>query len=797
LKYFKRIAIFLLALLLLGFLAGVFAYHYLKPDYDGVKQLEGLEAQVEVYFDAYGVPHIYGETEEDAFRALGYVHAQDRLWQMELLRRVARGGLSEVFGRDLLKTDRFFLALGISESSRETVANLDPESPEVRIARAYLDGINSFIKNGPTPIEFYLTGIDKTPFTLEDIHNAIGYMAFSFAMAHKTDPLLSDIREKLGPEYLRDLEIGADTLHTRIRNYRPVARDTALSGLVTSVNTALDKLPLPQFIGSNSWVIAPGKTRGGKVILANDPHIGFAQPAVWFEAHLKTPEYEKYGYHLAGIPFPLLGHNRLLAYGLTMFENDDIDFYYEQTNPEDSTRYQSPKGWESFETVTHSIAIKGENEVSFTYRKTSHGPLMNDLAEQLSPEKPVSMSWIYTKRKNELLHVLYGMSHARDLEAFRSSLPGLHAPGLNVMYGDAKGNVAWWASARLYRMPDSLNTKFILNGGSGAEEPMGDYDFAENPQAINPPWDYVYSANNQPEPVDGRMYPGYYLPENRARRIVEILESKDDWDKKSVSTMILDDTSPVNPGIVTNLAKYIDVNRLTDEQIKILDKLNHWRGNYALRAVEPTVFHRWVYFFLKNTFADELGEEQFKAMMATHFHKRLIAPMAEKDNSVWWDDVNTPDKVETKKDIVQAAFEDAYNALLEQLGDEPDLWTWNRVHTLEHQHPIGNIASLRSFFNVGPFPVRGSREVINNMAFTYREDGKNEVHSGPSTRRIVDFSDIENSLSILPTGQSGNPFSPHYKDQADLYNNGKFRKTLLNRDEIIATSNSLLIFKSQ
>ena len=261
--------------------------------------------------------------------------------------------------------------------------------------------------------------------------------------------------------------------------------------------------------------------------------------------------------------------------------------------------------------------------------------------------------------------------------------------------------------------------------------------------------------------------------------------------------MILDDTSPVNPGIVTNLAKYIDVSRLDDRQIKVLDKLNHWQGNYPLKAVEPTVFHRWVYYFLRNTFEDELGETRFKAMLATHFHKRLIAPMAAKESSVWWDDIKTPEKRETKKDIVQASFEDAYNALLAELGDETDLWTWDRVHTLEHKHPIGNVASLRSFFNVGPFPVRGSREVINNMAFTYSEDGRNDVHSGPSTRRIIDFSDIENSLSILPTGQSGNPFSDHYEDQADLYNNGKFRKTLLNREEIIATSNSLLIFKSQ
>jgi penicillin amidase len=251
----------------------------------------------------------------------------------------------------------------------------------------------------------------------------------------------------------------------------------------------------------------------------------------------------------------------------------------------------------------------------------------------------------------------------------------------------------------------------------------------------------------------------------------------------------------VNPEIVTDLAKAMEVNLLEDEEIKLLDRLSRWKGNYPLKSIEPTLFHRWIYFFLKNTFEDELGEELFRQMLYTHFHKRLIAPMATKESSVWWDNVKTTDKVESKNEIVQLAFGQAVQSLRDQLGGEHELWTWDRVHTLEHEHPIGQVAGLRSFFNVGPFAVRGSREVINNMDFHYQENGKNNVHSGPSTRRIIDFSDIEQSLAIIPTGQSGNPLSSHYEDQADLFIHGKFRKMLLNREEIIRTSNSLLIFK--
>jgi penicillin amidase len=796
LKIIRRLGIGLLVLFILLFIAAIFLSQYLKPDYDGVKSLPGLNAEVSVYFDAYGIPHIYAENEADAFRALGYVHAQDRLWQMELLRRVAGGGLSEVFGRELSSTDRFFLALGIDDNSRKTVAQLDQGSPEVRLATAYLEGVNQFIETGPTPIEFYLTGLEKTPFNLQDIHNAIGYMAFSFAMAHKTDPFLSMVKDSLGAAYLQDLEIGYDSLTTRIRNYIPARTDSVGMQISEAFSTALGHMPVPQFIGSNSWVISPEKTRNGKVIFANDPHIGFAQPSVWYEAHIVTPGYEKYGFHLAGIPYPLLGHNRELAYGLTMLENDDIDFYYEKPHPTDSTRYMGPNGYTDYTYTRRKIRVKDSKDVEFTTRSTWHGPVMNDIAEQITATSPVSMSWVYTSHQNDLLRVLYEMSHARGIDDFEKVLPELHAPGLNIMYGDADGNIAWWASAHLYSMPGGTNTKLIIESGS-----MGDsiqwLDFGQNPKAINPPWNYVYSANNQPEPLEGRVYPGYYLPENRARRIVEILESKDDWDQKSVSAMILDDTSPVDPEIVTNLSKALDVSKLTDEEIKLLDLLSHWKGNYPLKSVAPVIFHRWVYFFLKNTFHDELGDTRFKQLLATHFHKKLIAPMAGKDSSVWWDNTRTRDTVERKDDIVHLSFSQAIGSLKKQLGPESEYWSWDRVHLLEHEHPMGRVAVLRPYFNVGPFPVRGSREVLNNMAFNYDEEGMNTVHHGPSTRRIIDFTAVENSMSILPTGQSGNPFSPHYKDQAEMFVLGKFRKMMLNREEILDTSESLLIFKTQ
>tara|TARA_R110002051_G_scaffold168769_4_gene239365 strand:- start:1715 stop:4105 length:2391 start_codon:yes stop_codon:yes gene_type:complete len=790
LKKLKKILIIILALL--GVIAiGIFIFiQTLKPTYDGEIKMAKLNNEVQVYYDLYGIPHIYGESEVDAFRTLGYVHAQDRLWQMELLRRIAPGRLSEVFGQDMVTIDKFILSLGIDDASERTVSLLDENSQTIQLTQAYLDGINQFIAEGPTPIEFYLTGLKKEPFVLKDIYNTIGYMAFSFAMAHKTDPLLTNIKETLGEQYLVDLELDSNPNSVLIKNYQKPTG--AIQNRITEVvYEALKKLPVPLFEGSNSWVISPEKTKNGSVIFANDPHIGFSQPSVWYEAHISTPTYEKYGYHLAGVPFPLLGHDRNIAYGLTMFENDDIDFYYEEENSSDTTKYRYKDEWKDYEIIKKTIKVKDAKDIVFSYKKSIHGPILNGIANQIKGERPVAMSWIYTKLENKTLVAFNGIIHAKKLDDFRESLQYIHAPGLNIMYGDAKGNVAWFATAKLYKMPDSVNTKFVLNGSSGNDEIINYLDFSENPQAINPTWNYVYSANNQPDSINGKLYPGYYLPENRAKRITQLLDAKNDWDKESASKMITDVTSAIDPIVLKNLIYDIDKSKLNNKQKAILSVVEKWNGEAALDSFETTIFNRWVFYFLKNTFQDELGLEGFSDLMATHLLKRAIAPMSGKKESVWWDNINTPEK-ETHTDIVTLAFNQAFESLETLLGKEYKQWTWNKVHTLEHGHPIGQVEMLRSFFNVGPFPVNGSREVINNMSFAYTEDGMYKVSSGPSTRRIIDFSDIENSISILPTGQSGNPFSPHYQDQAEMYVNGEFRKMLLNKAEIVKNAKSVL-----
>lgn len=790
----RRFKKFLLVLLVLVVVIGIglcaYIFH-LKPKYEGELQLKNLQKETTVYFDEYGVPHIYADSEKDAMTALGYVHAQERLWQMELLRRIAPGRLSEIFGSVALKNDTFFSGIGIEEASAKAISKLDKNSVSYKLTQAYLDGINQYLDEGTTPIEFTLVGVKKQKFTINDVYNIFGYMSFSFAMAQKTDPLLTDIRNRYGAAYLKDLGIEGEFNTTQIKSSKEnIEEYTAISKSITAL---LDQSPIPPFIGSNSWVAGPNKTKSGKVIFANDPHIGFSQPATWYEAHIVTPEHELYGCYLAGTPFPLLAHNRDYAYGLTMFENDDIDFYQEKNKTGDLNQYQTPTGFATYEVRKKTIKVKDTSDVVLTIKSSRHGPIMNDLLDHLDKKNPIAMLWTYTQQPIQILDAVYGLSHAKNKEEFRKATQLVAAPGLNVMYGDAKGNVAWWATGKLYKHNKGVNTHLILDGSTGKEDIVEYLDFSKNPSAENPKWGYVYSANNQPEAIDGYLYPGYYLPEDRAKRISGLMDAKSDWDKETISKMIYDNTSDVAVETVKNLISNIDLNTISAEEKEAVNALKSWKGTTNLEDVAPTIYNKWVYLYLKNTFEDEMGEDNFNLFLGISIGKQVIANQIKNENSVWWDNVKTKNVKETRKDIVAKSFHETVTALQKQLGNAVADWKWEKVHTVEHEHPLGKIAALRGLFNVGPFGSPGSNEVINNLFFGLNNEGKYYVKGGPSTRRIVDFSDIENSWSILPTGQSGNPFSKHYSDQAEMYNEGKFRKMKLNKDEIIKTSTKLVL----
>jgi penicillin G amidase len=789
-KFFKR---FLRILFVFGVLLFIAVWLYSKtyqPNYAGSLELKNISEEVIVYFDDIGVPHINAQNQKDAYVALGYLHAQDRLWQMELIRRIAAGRLSEILGKELLSVDQFFGGLGIEEAADKTIATLDKTSQAYLLSQAYLAGVNQYIEEGKTPLEFTLVGVEKEKYTLKDMYNVFGYMSFSFAVAHKTDPLLTEIKEKLGTPYLNEL-LGVYPENLTINKTSIPAKINAI--ISKSVAAIMDDLPVAPFVGSNSWVIAPEKTKNGKVIFANDPHIAFSQPSVWYQNHIKTPDFEIYGFNIALMPFPLLGHNREYAYGLTMLANDDMNFYVEENNPENPLEYMTPDGYRAYEVRNKTIRIKEEVPTSFQVKVSAHGPIMNGLLAHVIDERPIAMNWIYTQLPNEMLDVSYGISHATSMTDFKNSVARIHAPGLNVMYGDAKDTIAWFSSAKLYQLRAGLSSKTYLNGASGADEIIEYLPFEENPQAINPKSNYVYSANNQIDSVRGKLYPGYYQPQDRAKRIVELLEAKNDFMKEDVQQMTYDVTSATVAKISKDFLKSVTKSTLTPSERKAFSVLENWEGAYLKTSVGPSIYNRFLYEFLKATYQDELGSS-FDLFLNSQLQDQVVPTQIHRERSVWWDNITTKDKVETRNDVVNLSFKNAISFLQNQLGENIENWTWNRVISVEYEHVIGKAGGLlRAFFNVGPFETIGGNEVINNQIFKLDSTGYYKVNAGPSTRRIIDFSDVENSMAIVPTGQSGNVFSTHYKDQTQKFLEGTFVKMKLNQVEIEQSKNVLVL----
>lgn len=794
-KILKRSLIAFIAIALLVLL-GVYIYlQTTKPVYSGSVTLKGLHEEVEVLYDDYGVPHIYAKSAEDAYFALGYVHAQDRLFQMEMVRRAAAGRLSEVLGKDLLPVDKLFRTMGLNQFAEEhTKKFLSADTAAFQKATlAYQKGVNEYIRVGKTPIEFSIIGIPKTPFVPEDIYRVVGIMAFGFAEGIQADPVLEKIRMERGDAYLKDLAIQTPANAVKIKSFQGQAEKSPVDPLIAAVSSAIKNMPIPLWSGSNGLVIAGNRTASGLPILENDTHMEFSQPAVWYEAHMEYPGFRFYGHHAAGSPFGFLGNNGFCGVGLTMFENDDTDFFKEELNPENSNQVRFAGQWEDLKIREEVIKVKGEADVILTVKSSRHGPIMNALLDEATPvESPVSLWWGLQHHDNYSLQVIYELTHASRFEQVQRAASMLSAPGLNFMYGDTDGNIAWWAVAKLPIRPAHVNAKLFLDGASGKDEYLGYYDFSKNPQAVNPPWGFVYSANNQPDSVDGVLYPGYYYPRSRAGRLFELLSEDKVWTVDEVKKLTLDITSRMHPLIAEHLVNAL-IAANNPAYVEIIQALKTWNGEHGVNDIAPSIYYNLLSQTMYLAMADELGQKAYDAIMGTSIPKNSYEILIGNEFSPWWDDVRTPEKMETRSEIVAKAADRSIALLKANAGATMQEWKWGRIHTLTHGHPLGVVKPLDKIFNVGPFAAPGGSEVINNLHYKLDTSGYFRVNGGPALRKITDFGDIENGVTVSPTGQSGNRMSPYYSNQATMYVNGEFRKMLMNREAIQRSSQQLLL----
>jgi len=779
----------LLILVIAAAALGHWILHTAEAQRSGSLRLKNLHQEVQVYFDAWGVPHIDAQNDHDAYRALGYLHAQDRLFQMDILRRVGGGRLAELFGQESYATDKFFRTLGISRYARQYANQLraNADKPHVQLIQAYQDGINQYIDQGRIPVEYRLLLLAKPDyFSLEDVAHTMGYMAYSFAEGFRTDALMDHVRGTLGERHTQDLLPSAPEALPARRAATSMDQTVLLQPLLEQLATVQEQIPVGQFHGSNAWAVNGRLSASGKPLLANDPHIGFAVPGVWYEAHIRTPEHEVYGHFLGGIPFPLLGHTPHHAWGVTMLMNDEIDFYREQLNPDNPMQVRAGDRWQDLEVHEEVIKVRNQEDRLIRLRNSRHGPIINDdmvLAERAEGEAatpPVSLFWTFLTPGSDSSEAFYQYSRATSMAEFEAAAALHWSPGLNVLYADVNDNIAMWATGRLKRWPNSNNSFSLLDGANRQHDFLGYQPFAANPRVINPREGYIYNTNSPYPPSNPRRaVPGYYAPAERAERLASLLAGQDNFDFASFKAMQLDSQRPLALAMIEDALPLFDSTLLPEQQhqtaIAASQLLSEWDGHFQPDSAAALIFQRWEDNLLAALFADELGDH-YSHFRDTFMARKSLASLYWKPASPWWDNRQQP-----TMDGRQSAIEQAWTATVKQLSEEwgrdPQKWTWGKAAHVQHKHPLADKIPFAGRLNSERVAVSGTTGSLNNMVFN-RGNERYDVTAGPSTRRLIDLADPASSLGINPMGQSGNPFDRHYHDQAKLFAQGNYRAQL-------------------
>ncbi|NND77452.1 MAG: penicillin acylase family protein, partial [Flavobacteriales bacterium] len=654
-KLVKKIAIILLVIFVILVIIGAYMYRSSGPEYDGDLYLKGISEKAEVYYDDFGVPHIYAGNQNDAYFLLGYAVAKERLFQADLMKRVGQGRLSEIFGKELIETDKLFRTLGIARHGDESLKSLDLDQRCYQLAEQYLEGFNEFIRTGDTPIEYSLLGIEKEEFELRDMFAISGYMAFSFSRGLKNDPLIHKLSSILDSAHLSqlNLEVNKDYLFNGIADLPYNPKETS---------ELIEALPVAPFHGSNAWAVSPWKSKSGKALFSNDTHIKYSQPGTWYEAHLEYPGFSFYGNFLAGIPFALVGHTKKQTWGLTMLLNDDTDLFLEQVEKE---KYFHNGNWKEFSVHDEKIEVKNASTESFTAFESVHGPIVNDLLA-VKFEQPVSMYWTYLRFPNDLLEAFYELSYSNSIQETENAVSKISAPGLNVVYANEKGNIGIWAAAKLLNRKEGQHSKILLRG-DGSQDLEEYHPFEVNPKQIDPECGYVYSANHAYDTINGYFHPGYYARDQRSSTINDFLKENDKLDLDKFKELIYTNTNKKHSELSKGLCEMIRKQTLEKQELNTLKLLEEWNGSYELGDPEPVIYVNFLHHLFEEVFLDEVGTEHFKDFKSLMVFKHSYPEILLDPNSIWWQNKEI-DGTEDPDLMVSSAFRNAVENITKRLG---------------------------------------------------------------------------------------------------------------------------------
>lgn len=785
-RLFKRLLLFTGLLIIIALIAGYIVLNGIKksalPDYSEDLIIPGLRGEVTVVRDSFAVPHIYADNDEDLYLATGFVMAQDRLWQMDLLRRVTQGRLSEIMGRDQSDTDLLMRALRIEEKSRKVLLHSDPEI--VKALNAFSEGVNYYIENFPLPPEFRILGYSPGPWLPVHSLNLIGYMSWDLTSGWDTELLLYKIGQKVGSEQMAELiprnENHSVFVYGELQNLQFDIDETILSA-----GRKLEKMGVKIFSGSNNWAVSGEKSKSGKPLLANDMHLGLFAPGIWYQMHqVSGNSLNVTGLAVPGQPFVICGHNDSIAWGMTNVYVDDLDFYAETLN-KDSTRYFLDGEWKPLLIKNEIIKTKEGEDISEVLKFTHRGPLVNRFKDE--DETAFSIRWIGNEMSNEM-ETIYRLNRANNWQDFRNALKTFISISQNIAYADVAGNIGLQCSAGIpIRATGGIN---IFPGDTTLYDWRGLVPFEELPFEYNPERGYVSSANNKTVSEDYPYEIGYwYHIPDRIDRIREMLKetekhSVEDFERIQ-SDFISKKAEKIVPEFLNVLTKKTDWN---EPQKSALKMLREWDFNMNKDNQAASVFEIMYHKTGENLVNDELSPELLKEFKADRLlTENLILNILPEKNSGWTDNKNTPEK-ETFDDLVMQSFEETVEELEIIAGPDPADWQWGKIHTFKISHPLAAVSLIDKVFKLsrGPFGLSGSYHTI--CPYSYSLNNKFKVNHGASHRHIFDLADWDNSKTVIPTGTSGIPASEHYLDQTGLYIANRYHSDPFNRTVVLNRS---------
>lgn len=749
-------------------IVGVGFYLFLRstvPDYNG--QLPApVKSTVTIARDSYGVPYIMAENEEDGFVAVGFAMAQDRMFQMEMIRRATRGRLSEILGPDMVDVDKLFLALTAVKDLEEYYQELKPELKGCM--KAFSKGVNLFLTTGRLPLEFKLLGFKPAPWQPSDSMGVALLMAWDLNLAWSVDLTAAAVADKLGLEAAReffpDYPQSGPTILPESRFVSPGVTEFLHAGL-----KAQELFGRGAVGGSNAWVVSSEKSATGAPILANDMHLGFSQPPIWWECGLLAGERNVRGVLVPGVPLALAGYTPDLAWGLTNVMADDADFFVEILNPDNPDEYLAGRTWEKFTKITRTIPVKGGQPVEQTYRLTRNGVIVNDIKTPVPLKGHVlAMRWSGQDNLGGSAQAFYSIPLAKDWAGFSEAMAHFALPGQNFVYADKEGNIGWRMGFRVPRRKGGYNPVFPVEGHSGRYGWDGYEPYDAQPWVLNPGEGFIATANNK---TIGPKYPhyisAYFANTDRITRILEMLNAKGKFSTADMKAMQADLTSMAARRIRPIILAAWEGREKTPVQVQALEMLRNWDLVLAPDSAPAAIFEMTYVQLFTETVADELNE-LFRPWIKNHYVASMAMDRWLTQDSKVFDDTNTPEK-ETRDEIVRRSMIKALDRLAQETHEkDPARWAWSKMHSVTFKHPFaGQSRLLDEVINLGPYPIGGGMFTVNPTQ--YRLWGDMAVISGASMRHIFDLSDPERSTGSITTGQSGHFFSPHYGDQVALW----------------------------